>query len=74
MSTQLADDYPRYARLRRSHPHRPAAQVLGYMRYEEQGGFETLEQFYCMHSFAYTDDDEAHGRSYCQYCGLDGDG
>lgn len=67
---RLAEDYPVYMRLRRAHPHRPAQQVLKYMGYD---GPETLEQFFCKHEFVFQDDDEVYGRSYCTYCGLDGD-
>lgn len=71
MVQQLAQDYPAYLRLRQTHPHRPARQVFAYLKYD---GPETLEQFFCKHEFVYADDDEVHGRSYCCYCGLDGDG
>jgi hypothetical protein len=67
---RLAEDYPVYRRLRLSHPHRPAAQILRYMQSDPP---ETLEQFFCKHEFVYQDDDEVHGRSYCTFCGLDGD-
>lgn len=84
--SQLADFAGRaqqYATLRAQHPDVPARVVKAYIG-DDQG--LSLEQFACgflighrwSHTgTAYGGDDESYhgeGRSYCQHCGMDGDG
>lgn len=65
-----------YQRLRGVNPRVPARIVLGFVRFEEEGGgIENFEQFVCGqtdggHSWPSVDERE---RCLCSYCGMDGD-
>lgn len=56
-----------YRRLRQAHPGAPALHIK---RYIDADPPETFEQFGCKHEF---NNPEEWERSYCLYCGLDGD-
>jgi hypothetical protein len=73
-STQVpAEVISQYRRLRAANPKLPARVIHAYIMVDEAGG-QSLDQFACGkqggHSWAFDDED----RSYCQFCGLDGDG
>lgn len=58
---------PEYARLRATHPLVPARRVVEYIKYPDGTKFD---QFICRHEFVISEETD---RSYCCYCGADGD-
>jgi hypothetical protein len=63
----LGEMVPEYVRLRAMHPLVPARRIVEFIKHPYGTNFE---QFICRHEWVISEETD---RSYCCYCGADGD-